>query len=83
MSKTSKTSSIACSMYSKGVGTKFNRPDRNSNNITSTQPQYLVFQFQGHSYGKKNPIIFMDPEIRKTAEWYILNNFFEIHPYLE
>ena len=34
-----------CSMYLAGVETKFNRPDRNSDNNTSTQPQFLIFQF--------------------------------------
>ena len=71
-----------CSMYFEGVETKFNRPDRNADNTTSTQPQLLVFQFQGRPYGKKNSI-FMEPDVRQAAEWYILNNCSEIQPYLE
>ena len=41
-----------CSMYEEGVETKFNQPDRNSDNITSTQSQFLVFQFKVRLYGK-------------------------------
>ena len=48
-----------CSIYLEGVENKFNQPDRNSDNTTSTQPQLLVFQFQGRPYGKKKTI-FMD-----------------------
>ena len=70
-------------MYLEGVETKFNRPDINLDNTTSTQPQFSVFQFQGHPYGKKKKTIFMDPEVRKAAEWYILYNCVEIQPYLE
>ena len=33
-----------CFMYLEGIETKFNRPDRNSNNTTSTQSKFLVFQ---------------------------------------
>ena len=71
-----------CSMYFESVETKFNRLDRNVDNTTSIQPQLSVFQFQGRLYGKKNAI-FMDPNVRKVAEWYILNNCSEIQPYLE
>ena len=71
-----------CSMYLESVEIKFNRPDRNADNTTSIQPQLSVFQFQGHPYGKKNAI-FMSPDIRKSAEWYILNNCSEIQSYLE
>ena len=34
-----------CSMYFEGVETKFNRPNRNADNTTSTQLQLSVFQF--------------------------------------
>ena len=34
-----------CSIYLEGIETKFNRPDRNSDNTTSTQSQLSVFQF--------------------------------------
>ena len=34
-----------CSMYFEGVENKFNRPNRNADNTTTTQPQLSVFQF--------------------------------------
>ena len=68
---------IFCSMYFESVETKFNQSDRNAYNTTSIKPQLSVLQFQGHPDGKKN-VIFMDPNVRKAVEWYILNNCSEI-----
>ena len=62
-----------CSMYFEGVETKFNWPNRNADNTISTQPQLSVFQFQSFLYGKQNAS-FMEPDVQKAAEWYILSN---------
>ncbi|XP_062086475.1 uncharacterized protein LOC133792583 [Humulus lupulus] len=70
-----------CSMYFKGVETRFNRPDRNVDAIPSLK-KLSVFQSQGCPIGKKT-LTTLDDELKKTAEWYILNNCIEILPYIQ
>ncbi|XP_062085691.1 uncharacterized protein LOC133791790 [Humulus lupulus] len=70
-----------CSMYFKGVETRFNRPDRNVDAIPSLK-KLSVFQSQGRPIGKKT-LTTLDDELKKTAEWYILNNCIEILPYIQ
>ncbi|XP_062085438.1 uncharacterized protein LOC133791534 [Humulus lupulus] len=70
-----------CSMYFKGVETRFNRPDRNVDAIPSPK-KFSVFQSQGRPIGKKT-LTTLDDELKKTAEWYILNNCVEILPYIQ
>ncbi|XP_062074039.1 uncharacterized protein LOC133778190 [Humulus lupulus] len=70
-----------CSMYFKGVETRFNRPDRNVDAIPSPK-KLSMFQSQGRPIGKKT-LTTLDDELKKTVEWYILNNCIEILPYIQ
>ena len=69
-----------CSMYFKDVETRFNRPDRNADEVI---PRKLsVFQSQCRPITKEivKPV---NHAIRSQAEWYIYNNSPEIEEYLK
>ncbi|XP_060968686.1 uncharacterized protein LOC133036192 [Cannabis sativa] len=69
-----------CSMYFKGVETKFNRLDRNEDEVI---PRILtVFQSQCHPLTRAN-IMPLDRKNRENAEWFIFDNSPEIRPYLD
>ncbi|XP_060962267.1 uncharacterized protein LOC133032365 [Cannabis sativa] len=69
-----------CSMYFKGVETKFNRLDRNEDEVI---PRILtVFQSQCHPLTRAN-IMPLDRKTRENAEWFIFDNSPEIRPYLD
>ncbi|KAM6544118.1 hypothetical protein CsatB_008565 [Cannabis sativa] len=70
-----------CSMYLKGVETRFNRPDRNVDVVPSLS-KLSVFRSQGRLIGKKQ-LRPLGEEEKKTAEWYVLNNCAEIAPYIQ
>ena len=70
-----------CSMYFKGVHSKFNRPERNED--APIQSRYLtVFKSQCRPLGKQT-IIPLDEKTRNRAEWYILENCIEIDCYMK
>ena len=72
-----------CSMYLKGVQTKFNRPERNQDVTASGDGiQLSVFKSRARPIGKQN-FVQLDEKLRTTAIWYILNNCPEIQKYLE
>ena len=69
-----------CSMYFKDVETRFNRPERNADEVI---PRKLsVFQSQCRPITKEivKPV---NHAIRSQAEWYIYNNSPEIEEYLK
>ncbi|XP_030505429.2 uncharacterized protein LOC115720419 [Cannabis sativa] len=69
-----------CSMYFKGVETKFNRLDRNEDDVI---PKICtVFQSQCRPLTKAN-IMPLDRKTREKAEWFIFDNSPEIRPYLD
>ncbi|KAM6580121.1 hypothetical protein CsatA_003895 [Cannabis sativa] len=69
-----------CSMYFKGVETKFNRLDRNEDEVI---PRILtVFQSQCRPLTRSN-IMPLDRKTREKAEWFIFDNSPEIRPYLD
>ncbi|XP_060973950.1 uncharacterized protein LOC133039138 [Cannabis sativa] len=69
-----------CSMYFKGVETKFNRLDRNEDEVI---PRILtVFQSQCHPLTRAN-IMPLDRKTRENTEWFIFDNSPEIRPYLD
>ncbi|KAJ9552450.1 hypothetical protein OSB04_016495 [Centaurea solstitialis] len=70
-----------CSMYFEGVQTRFNRPDRNED-VVVPRRQLSVFESQCRATSKKT-IIFLGEEVRKTIEWFVLNNCHEIDVYKE
>ncbi|PON97308.1 hypothetical protein TorRG33x02_067750, partial [Trema orientale] len=72
-----------CSMYLRGVKTRFNQPNRNEI-VFVTQPNRVlsVFKSAGHPLGKKD-IVILNSSDRLKAEWYIMNNCPEIQKYLD
>ena len=69
-----------CSMYFKGVETRFNRLDRNEDEVV---PRNLeVFKSQCRPITKAN-LRRLDHATRERTQWYIYNNSPEIQPYLE
>ncbi|PON94398.1 hypothetical protein TorRG33x02_098720 [Trema orientale] len=72
-----------CSMYLRGVETRFNRSDRNNDEVGSHPHRQLsVFQCVGHPIGKKD-IVILQPSDRLKVEWYVMNNCTEIQKYLD
>ncbi|KAM6552349.1 hypothetical protein CsatB_002157 [Cannabis sativa] len=69
-----------CSMYFKGVHTKFNCPERNED-APSVSRYLTVYKSQCRPLGKQT-ITTLDEKTRKRAEWYILQNSSEIDPYM-
>ncbi|XP_062094286.1 uncharacterized protein LOC133800344 [Humulus lupulus] len=71
-----------CSMYLRGVETRFNRPERNDDRVES-QPnrEYSIYKAVGRPFGKKSNML-LNPQLKQKAEWYILNNCAEIKEYL-
>ncbi|XP_062079043.1 uncharacterized protein LOC133783435 [Humulus lupulus] len=71
-----------CSMYLRGVETRFNRPERNDDRVES-QPnrEYSIYKAVGRPFGKKSSML-LNPQLKQKAEWYILNNCAEIKEYL-
>ncbi|XP_060959377.1 uncharacterized protein LOC133030600 [Cannabis sativa] len=72
--------STFCSMYFKGVHTKFNCPERNED-APSVSRYLTVYKSQCRPLGKQT-ITTLDEKTRKRAEWYILQNSSEIDPYM-
>ncbi|KAJ9566906.1 LOW QUALITY PROTEIN: hypothetical protein OSB04_002872 [Centaurea solstitialis] len=58
-----------CSMYFRGIETRFNRPERNDDRPV------------GPPFGKRTTLS-LDPQLKRKAEWYILNNCTEIEDYI-
>ena len=72
-----------CSMYLKGVETRFNRPERNQDGIVSGDGiQLSVFKSRARPIGGEK-FIQLDEKLRNTTIWYILNNCPEVQKYLE
>ncbi|KAM6574759.1 hypothetical protein CsatA_023086 [Cannabis sativa] len=69
-----------CSMYFKGVHTKFNCPERNED-APSVSRYLTVYKSQCRPLGKQT-ITTLDEKTRKRAEWYILQNSSEIDSYM-
>ncbi|PON31164.1 hypothetical protein PanWU01x14_372020 [Parasponia andersonii] len=72
-----------CSVYLRGVETRFNRPERNEITV-DTRPNHIlsVFKSVGHPPGKKD-IIILNPYDRLKSEWYVMNNCPKVQKYLE
>ena len=70
-----------CSRYFEDIGTRFDRPDR-SEDATVPQTQLSVFHSQCHPLGKQSPTTF-PTQVRNQAIFYILNNCYEVEPFLQ
>ena len=69
-----------CSMYFKGVETRFNHLDRNEDEVV---PRNLeVFKSQCRPITKAN-LRRLDRATRERTQWYIYKNSPKIQPYLE
>ncbi|XP_062109573.1 uncharacterized protein LOC133821081 [Humulus lupulus] len=70
-----------CSMYFKGVETKFNQPDRNED-APYVNRHLTVFESQCRPLSK-GILVPLDENTRNKAEWFILDNSPETEVYLE
>ena len=70
-------------MYLKGIETRFNRLDRNDDEVRNQPNQeYSIFKHVGRPFGKKD-VILLEQTLKKKAEWYVMNNCPEIQKFLE
>ncbi|PON32187.1 hypothetical protein PanWU01x14_363480, partial [Parasponia andersonii] len=62
-----------CSMYLRGVETRFNRLEHNEI-VVDARPNHIlsVLKSAGHPLGKKD-IIILNPSDRLKIEWYVMN----------
>ncbi|XP_060972524.1 uncharacterized protein LOC115712464 [Cannabis sativa] len=71
-----------CSMYLRGIETRFNRPDRNSENLGVRKESTLsIFNMPTRPFGKQSSFTLTQEE-RNQVQWYILNNCPELDTYL-
>ena len=70
-----------CSMYFKGVETKFNQPGLNEDTPYAKR-QLTVFESQCRPLSKGIPVA-LDESTRNKAEWFMLDNSSECEVYLE
>ncbi|KAM6563591.1 hypothetical protein CsatB_023589 [Cannabis sativa] len=71
-----------CSMYLRGIQTRFNRPDRNSENLGVRKESTLsIFNMPTRPFGKQSSFTLTQEE-RNQVQWYILNNCPELDTYL-
>ena len=70
-----------CSQYLLGIETKFNRPDRNVDDLNDQSNGFSVFSQRARPFGSYQQLEFSRAEIEKT-HWYILNNYKELQSYL-
>lgn len=72
-----------CSMYLRGIETRFNRPDRNSDHGAMQRPSTLsVFNQHSRPFGMQKSFQLTENQ-HNGIHWYILNNCDELQPYLE
>ncbi|CAI0551563.1 unnamed protein product, partial [Linum tenue] len=73
-----------CSRYIDGVDTKFNRPRRNNDESESSSrnEEMDIFDDVGRPLGKEVTET-LDPEWRRKAHLYVLNNCKEVWPFIE
>ena len=69
-----------CSMYLDGMQTKFNRPDRNTDDGLPKM-QFSVFSSQCRPISKMK-IIALSEEANKSLQWFVLNNCDELKGYI-
>ena len=72
-----------CSMYLRGIETRFNRPNCNSDHGEMRRPSTLsVFNQHCRPFGMQKCFQLMENQ-HNGIHWYILNNCVELQPYLE
>ncbi|XP_062093595.1 uncharacterized protein LOC133799612 [Humulus lupulus] len=72
-----------CSMYLHGIETRFNRPDRNPDEVgVRRQSTLSIFNMPTRPFGKQSSISITE-EQRNMVHWYIVNNCPELEPYLK
>ncbi|XP_062119334.1 uncharacterized protein LOC133833091 [Humulus lupulus] len=71
-----------CSMYLRGIETRFNLPDRNPGHLgIRKQSTPSIFNLPTRPFGRQSSITLTQDQ-RNQVQWYILNNYPELEPYL-
>ena len=71
-----------CSMYLRGIETRFNRHEWNDEWNSHLEKQLNIFATGWRPLGKEK-IIHLDDKSLKQAHWYLLNNYLKVQPYLK
>ena len=72
-----------CSMYLRGIETRFSRVERNDDNREEQACGRLsIFSQQARPIGGRQLMQLSKEELEK-AHWYVINNCHELQPYLE
>ena len=72
-----------CSMYLRGIETRFSRVERNDDNREEQARGHLsIFSQQARPIGGRKLMQLSKEELEK-AHWYAINNCCELQPYLE
>ena len=72
-----------CSMYLRGIETRFSRVERNDDNREKQARGHLpIFSQQARPIGGRQLVQLSKEELEK-AHWYVINNCRELQPYLE
>lgn len=71
-----------CSMYLRGMETRFNRPERNDELDSHLDKKLNIFATGWRPLGKAR-IIHLDDKTLKQAHWYLLNNCPEVQPFIK
>ncbi|KAK2633810.1 hypothetical protein Ddye_028602 [Dipteronia dyeriana] len=73
-----------CSMYLRGIETKFNRDERNDDGSRSSQnaERMSIFSQKVRPFGATHFIQYSQQDIN-SAHWYVLNNCEELKPYID
>ena len=73
-----------CSMYLRGIETKFNRDERNDDGSRSSQnvKRMSIFSQKVRPFGATHFIQYSQQDIN-AAHWYVLNNCEELKPYMK
>ena len=67
-----------CSMYLRGIETRFSRVERNDD----ARGHLPIFSQQARPIGGRQLVQLSKEELEK-AHWYVINNCHELQPYLE
>ena len=71
-----------CSMYLRGMETRFNRLERNPDYLGIRKQSTLsIFNMPTRPFGRQSSITLTQDQ-RTQVQWYILNNCPELEPYL-
>ena len=72
-----------CSMYLRGIETRFSRVERNDDDREKQARGHLpIFSQQARPIGGRQLVQLSKEELEK-AHWYVINNCHELQPYLE